>query len=153
MKTVLILGSGAGGTMVATKLRHELDESEWKITVIDKHPQHDYQAGWLFIPFGVYSMDDCVKPKSDFIPKGVDFVIDEITNIDPANKLVKTKSGQYGYDWLVISTGCRIVPEEIDGMMDSWREDIHDFYTPDGAMALYKKLKYFEKGRLVVHPA
>ena len=35
MKKVLILGSGAGGTMVAAKLRKELDPLEWKITVID----------------------------------------------------------------------------------------------------------------------
>ena len=35
MKKVLILGSGAGGTMVAAKLRKELDPLEWKITIID----------------------------------------------------------------------------------------------------------------------
>jgi len=30
MKKIVILGSGAAGTMVAVNLRQELDESEWE---------------------------------------------------------------------------------------------------------------------------
>ena len=51
MRKILILGSGAGGTIVANMLRKELPESEWKITIIDREEQHHYQAGYLFIPF------------------------------------------------------------------------------------------------------
>ena len=71
MKKILILGSGAGGTMVASKLRRELSEAEWKITIIDHDEIHHYQPGWLFIPFGIYGEEDCIKPKRDFIPPGV----------------------------------------------------------------------------------
>ena len=74
MKKIIILGSGAGGVICATKLRSKLDESEWKITVIDRSLKHHYQAGWLFVPFGVYDIKDCVKPQMDFVPKGVNFV-------------------------------------------------------------------------------
>ena len=70
MKKILILGSGAGGTMVASKLRRELSEAEWKITIIDHDEIHHYQPGWLFIPFGIYGEEDCIKPKRDFIPPG-----------------------------------------------------------------------------------
>ena len=42
MKKVLILGSGAGGTMVAAKLRKELSETEWQITIIDHDEMHHY---------------------------------------------------------------------------------------------------------------
>ena len=49
MKNLVILGSGAGGTMVAAKIRKELDEREWKITIIDNDELHHYQPGWLFI--------------------------------------------------------------------------------------------------------
>lgn len=153
MKKLLILGSGAGGVMVATKMAKRLNPKEWKITVIDRSWQHHYQAGWLFIPFGIYSINDCVKPQMDFIPSGVDFVQDEIVNIDPAARKVTCQNGTYDYDWVVVGTGCRIVPEEIDGMMDGWRKDIFDFYTPDGAMALAKKLKHFNKGKLVLNIA
>ena len=153
MKNLVVLGYGAGGTMVATKLREKLKESEWKVTVIDRDWQHHYQPGWLFIPFGIYTQEDCAKPKLDFVLKGIDFVLDEVTNIDPVKKRIKTKKGHYDYDWLVVATGCRIMPGEVEGMREGWGGDIQDFYTPEGAVALYKKWKYFKKGRIVLNIA
>lgn len=153
MKNLVILGSGAAGTMVAAKMRKKLAENEWKITVIDRDIKHHYQPGWLFVPFGIYTLADCIKPKTDFVPRGVDFVLDEITNIDPAAKKVTTKKGSYSYDWLVVSTGCRIAPDEIDGLTDDWGGAIHNFYTPDGAQALCGAMHNFKKGRLVFNIA
>jgi sulfide:quinone oxidoreductase len=153
MKKLLILGSGAGGVMVATQIRKKLDPKEWKITIIDRTWQHSYQPGWLFVPFGIYDIKDCVKPQADFIPAGVTFVQDEITNVDPVKKVVACKGGNHSYDWIVVATGCRIVPEEIDGMLDGWGQDVHNFYTPDGAVALAKKLKHFKEGKLILNIA
>ena len=154
MRKIVILGSGAGGTMVAANLRKELDDSEWQITVIDKNEQHHFQSGYLFIPFGIYSSDDVLKPKRDFIPTGVDFVVDNVTKVDTEQRRLETAKGDsYDYDWLVIATGCRIVPDEVEGMMDVWGEDIFDFYTLEGAVALRKKLKYFDSGRVVLNIA
>jgi len=154
MRKILILGSGAGGTIVANMLRKELLESEWEITIIDRLEQHHYQAGYLFIPFGVYSEHDVIKPKKEFIPKGVNFVLDNVIKINPEERRVETETGgQYNYDWLVIATGCDIAPWEIDGMMDGWGTDIFDFYTLDGSLELYKKLKYFNSGKVVLNIA
>jgi sulfide:quinone oxidoreductase len=154
MRKILILGSGAGGTIVANMLRKELLESEWEITIIDRQEEHHYQAGYLFIPFGVYSEHDVIKPKKEFIPKGVNFVLDNVVKISPDDRQVETETGgQYNYDWLVIATGCDIAPGEIDGMMDGWGTDIFDFYTLDGSLELYKKLKYFDSGKVVLNIA
>jgi NADH dehydrogenase FAD-containing subunit len=38
VKTFLILGAGAGGTMVANKMAKLLDPQEWKIVVVDPDP-------------------------------------------------------------------------------------------------------------------
>ena len=102
MKHLVILGHGTGGTIIAAKMRQRLAEKDWRITVIDRDWQHHYQPGWLFIPFGIYTAADCVKPKSKFVPPGVTLVLDEITEIDPVKKQVKTKKGRYAYDWLVV---------------------------------------------------
>ena len=154
MRKILILGSGAGGTVVANMLRKELLESEWEITIIDRKEQHHYQAGYLFIPFGIYSENDVIKPKKEFIPKGVDFVVDNVVKINKDERRVETEQGrQYDYDWLVIATGCDIVPTEIDGMMDGWHTDIFDFYTLGGALELRKRLKYFDSGKVVLNIA
>ena len=39
MKRIVILGAGSGGTMMANKLRKDLDD-EWSIVIIDKDGNH-----------------------------------------------------------------------------------------------------------------
>ncbi len=117
MGKIVILGAGTAGTIMANKLRRELGRDEWDITVIDKDDKHIYQPGLLFVPFGVYKPEEVVKPRSYFMPKGVDFVVDDITKIDPDNNKVHTKNNEFDYDWLIVGLGCRCVPEEIEGMM------------------------------------
>ncbi len=156
MKKILILGSGAGGTMVAVKLYRLLSSTEWQITIIDKDEMHHYQPGWLFIPFGIYTAQDCMKPKREFIPKGVNYVSDEVVGVDPDKRRVETKKGNYDYDWLIIASGCDIAPDDIEGL-DGWKPDpkgdIHTFFTVEGAVALYNRMKYFKKGRIVFNVA
>jgi len=153
MKQLVILGHGTGGTIIAAKMRQRLAENDWQITVIDRDWQHHYQPGWLFIPFGIYTAADCVKPKAKFVPPGVTLVLDEITEIDPVKKQVKTKRDTYAYDWLVVATGARIMPDEVEGMAEGMGRDIHTFYSQEGAVALYDKLKYFHRGRVVINIA
>ena len=153
MKKIVILGSGCAGTMTAVGLRKKLSESEWDITIIDNDEIHHYQPGWLFIPFGVYTAEDCQKPKREFIPKGVNFIFDEVVGVDPAKRAVEGKRGKYNYDWLVVASGCRVMPGEVEGMMDDWHGNIHDFYTLEGAQTLFEKMKYFKKGRVVLNIA
>ena len=118
MKKLVIVGHGTGGTIIATKMRQILPEREWEITVIDKDWEHHYQPGWLFIPFGIYTREDCVKPRTKFVPAGVNFVMDDIVAIDPEKKQVKTKQDTFPYDWLVVATGCRIAPEEVETALE-----------------------------------
>lgn len=153
MKHLVILGHGTGGTIIAAKMRQRLAEQDWQITVIDRDWQHHYQPGWLFIPFGIYTAADCVKPKSKFVPPGVTLVLDEITEIDPVKKQVKTRRDTFAYDWLVVATGCRIMTDEVEGMDEGMGGDIHTFYSQEGAVALYDKLKYFHQGRVVINIA
>lgn len=153
MRTIVIIGSGAGGTMVAQNLRKELPEEEFRIVIIDKEESHHYQAGYLFIPFGVYGRQDVLKPKKEFIPQGVEFVLDTVTRIDTANRRVETLLGSYEYDWLVVATGCRIKPDEVEGLPEIWQKGAFDFYTLEGAQRLRKELKYFDSGKIVLNIA
>jgi sulfide:quinone oxidoreductase len=68
MKKLLILGAGTAGTMVANRLSKLLDLDEWQVTMVDNNPIHYYQPGYLFLPFGVYTRKDVVKPKRDYVP-------------------------------------------------------------------------------------
>ncbi len=152
MKHLLILGAGTAGTIISNILARRLDGQEWRITVVDKDDEHYYQPGFLFVPFGFLTRKDIVKRKSKFIPKRVEFIVSGIEGIDPrANKVSLADGRSLPYDFLIVATGAEIEPGETPGMLDEWRETIHDFYTPDGAEALAAKLPEFKGGRLVIH--
>jgi sulfide:quinone oxidoreductase len=154
MKKLLILGAGTAGTMVANRLARLLDTDEWHITLVDQDETHYYQPGLLFIPFGIYSKNDVIKPKRDFIPSGTELIMSPIEIIDPDHNQVKlAKSGRLlNYDVLVITTGCQVHPEQTPGLKEhEWRESIHEFYTIEGALALAKHLRNWQGGRMVLN--
>jgi sulfide:quinone oxidoreductase len=154
MKKLLVLGAGTAGTMVVNRLNRLLDQDEWKITIVDQHETHYYQPGFLFIPFGMYSKNDVIKPKRDFIPHNVEMIVSEIELIEPEHNRVQiAKDGRtLNYDFLVIATGARIRPDQTPGLAGhEWRKSIHDFYTIEGAVELARHLRTWPGGRLVVN--
>lgn len=154
MKRIVILGAGTAGTIVANKLSHELDLTEWKITIVDQSEVHYYQPGFLFIPFGIYGKNDVMRPRRDTIPRGVELVISEIDVIEPHNNrvLLKKEGRVLAYDFLIVATGTRVVPQETPGLAEhEWRKSIFDFYTVDGADALHKHLRTWQGGRVVLN--
>lgn len=154
MKTLLILGAGTAGTMVANKMAGQLDPAKWRIIIVDRDETHYYQPGLLFIPFGIYTPKDVVKPNRNFIPPNVEMVHADIQVIEPQENRVRlAPEGDYlSYDQLVIATGSAIHPEETEGMLNgAWQENIFDFYTLEGATALSRFLKFWKGGRLVLN--
>jgi sulfide:quinone oxidoreductase len=153
MKKILILGAGTAGTMILNKLNNALDKHEWELTIVDQDETHYYQPGLLFIPFGIYSRTDVIKPKRDYFPTGVNVVFEDIDRIEPTrNRVLLQDKRVLAYDYLIIATGSRIAPEETEGLMGRlWRKNIFDFYTIDGACALREFFKRWEGGDLVVN--
>jgi sulfide:quinone oxidoreductase len=153
MKRLLILGAGTAGTMAANRMRRLLDDDEWKITIVDQHEAHYYQPGFLFIPFGMYSKNDVIKPRRDFIPAGVELIMSAIDVVDADHKRVRLADERsLPYDFLIIATGAQTYPEQTPGMVDgAWRKTIFDFYTLEGALALARHLRTWQGGRMVVN--
>jgi sulfide:quinone oxidoreductase len=156
MKRLLVLGAGTAGTMIVNRLVHELDGQEWKITIVDSEETHYYQPGFLFIPFAIYNKADVMKPRRNTLPQGVEVIISPIEVIEPEHNRVRIAldNRTLTYDYLIIATGSRTVPEETPGLAEhEWRKSIYDFYTVDGAVALQKALRTWEGGRMVVNIA
>lgn len=153
MKNLLILGAGTAGTMMANHLVSKLPEKEWTITIVDQYKTHYYQPGFLFLPFDIYTTKQVKKKGEKFIPKGVKYIQEKIELIKPEKNEVLLAQGEVlPYDILIVATGSKIVPEEIEGMAGpAWHKNIFDFYTYEGAKALRNKLREWEGGKLVVH--
>lgn len=153
MRKIIILGAGTAGTMMANHLRKELESHSCKIDIIDEREEHYYQPGFLFLPFDIYKPEDIIKPIEDFIPSGVNLTREKINKIVPEENFVLLANGErMEYDILIVATGAKIAPEEIEGMNgEGWQKDVFDFYTFEGALALRNKLREWEGGKLLVH--
>ena len=153
MRNLVILGAGTSGTMMANHLISRLQKKEWNITIVDQFKTHYYQPGFLFLPFDIYTTKQVKKKGKKFIPKGVKYIQKKIELIQPnENKIQLEGDIELNYDILIVATGTKIAPGEIEGMDGPmWHKNIFDFYTYEGAKALRNKLREWEGGKLVVH--
>lgn len=153
MKQLLILGAGTAGTMMAARMSRRLPPNEWAITMVDRDDDHIYQPGLLFVPFGTYRPEELVRPRTQYVPAGVNFVLGDLDRVEPDTKRVYLADGRaLPYDILVIATGSHIHPEATEGLTGpGWRKTAHDFYSMEGAVALARALDATSAGRIVLN--
>ena len=151
-KTIVVLGGGTGGTLIANRLRRMLDRSAVAIVVIDADDEHVYQPGLLFVPFGKAEPGRLTRQRQRQLRSGVTFRQAAVDRVDlDGNEVLLAGGDRIGYDVLVIATGARLVPQETEGLTGpGWMERVFTFYTLDGAVALRHALAEFDGGRLAV---
>jgi sulfide:quinone oxidoreductase len=151
-KHVVILGAGTGGTLTANRLRKRHRREDVAITVVDQDDRHVYQPGLLFLPFGLTSAEDIVRPRAAQLRDGIDYHQSPIDRVDLDGRLVHLIDGaDLAYDVLVVATGATLLPEETEGLTGpGWGETVHTFYTVEGAEALRSALADFDGGRIAV---
>jgi sulfide:quinone oxidoreductase len=151
MHRIVILGGGVGGTLTANllvrKLRRAIDAGDVEIMVVDAHGQHVYQPGFMYIAMGGERAAALQRPERSLLDKRVTLIVQEVVAIDPAGRQVELGDGlRLGYDSLVLATGSRIVPEEIE----HFTTEAHHFYSAEAAERLRGALDAFTGGRIVI---
>jgi sulfide:quinone oxidoreductase len=151
-KRIVVLGGGTGGTLLANRLRRQLDRAAAEIVVVDADDKHIYQPGLLFVPFGLARPEALVRSRQQQLRAGVEFHCAAVDHVDLENDVVLLADGtSLGYDVLVVATGARLMPEETEGLLGpGWLEKVFSFYSLDAAVPLRHALAEFQGGRLVV---
>jgi sulfide:quinone oxidoreductase len=149
---ILIVGGGLGGTIVANglgrQLGAELASGAVSVTMLGDSERHLYQPGLLYLPFGRMREAELFREQRKVLNHRVIFHVDPAVNVDVDKQEVKTASGKsHGYDYLVLATGSRLVPEEVPGMA----EGAHWFYDLAGAHKMRDALSAFAGGKVVVN--
>jgi sulfide:quinone oxidoreductase len=151
-KKILIVGGGLAGTIIANglcrSLGRRLKTGEVAITMIGASDKHMYQPGLLYVPFGKFREEELFRDQRKVLDNRVPYFVDPATKIDVDAKVVTCKSGKtHTYDYLVIATGSRIMPQNIPGMA----EGAHWFYDLEGARKMRDALDKFEGGKIVIN--
>ncbi len=148
---ILIVGGGMGGTILANNLARrlapEMRSGKVKLTMVAASDKHMYQPGLLYLAFGRVTPDELYRDQASLLEPGIEFQVDPVEAFDLDHNSVRTKSGKtHGYDILVIATGSRPVPEMIPGLA----ENAETFYTEETAVKMFKRLREFQGGRVVI---
>ena len=151
-KTILIVGGGLAGTIVANglcrQLGGQLRSGAVNITMLGNTDTHMYQPGLLYVPFGRIREHEMFREQSRVLDRRITFFVDPAKAIDAEKKQVMTEKGRtFKYDYLVLATGSRIMPQAIPGM----QEGAHWFYDLEGARKLRDTLNAFQGGKIVVN--
>ena len=151
MQRILILGGGVGGTLTANllvkRLRRRIKSGEVTITVVDQTGKHVYQPGFMYIAMGGERASSLQRSERALLDPRVTLVVGEVENVDEPGRMVHLVDGQrLGYDFLVLATGSRIVPETID----HFTSEAYHFYTAEAATRLRTALDAFDGGRIVI---
>jgi sulfide:quinone oxidoreductase len=151
MQRIVILGGGVGGTLTANllakRLRSRIDRGAVELVVVDQTGAHVYQPGFMYIAMGGERAERLQRPERSLLDHRISLLVGEIERVDPTYQRVHLKDGtELGYDFLVIATGARIVPEAIDHFVT----EAHHFYTAEAALELRRALDRFNGGRIVI---
>jgi len=143
---VVVLGGGVGGTLAANllskRLRRDVD-----VTVVDPTGMHVYQPGFLYVALGQANGRWLARDERTLLRKDIDLLVDKAAKIDASSKTIQLQQGDVlDYDFLIISTGARVVPETVPGLLESGQH----FYTLDAALRLREELRRFSGGKLLV---
>lgn len=145
---VAILGAGVGGSIVANRLARRLRRAEADVLVVEATGRHVYQPGLLYLPFGMGSPDALARPARRVLSSRVELLQGTVTAIDPGAHTIRVDGETVTYDWLVLATGSRLVPERIPGFATA-----HHFYDLEAATRLRDALQGFSGGQIVVGPS
>lgn len=111
---ILILGGGTAGISVAARLRR-LEQGD--VAVIEPSDLHYYQPLWTLVGGGCAPIQESVRSEAEVLPRGVVWIQDAATEIDPDAKVVTTAHGErVGYDFLVVAPGIQLDWEKVSGM-------------------------------------
>jgi sulfide:quinone oxidoreductase len=143
---IVVVGGGVGGTLAANLLSKELGRDA-RVTVVDPAGMHVYQPGFLYVALGQANGRWLARDERTLLRPDVELAVEAAERVDPDEGTVAlARGGGLPFDYLVLATGSRLVPESVPGL----KEGSYDFYSLEGAQRLREALRAFRGGRILV---
>lgn len=144
-KSIVVLGGGIGGIIVANKLRSELPSSV-NITLIERNKIHTFAASYLWLMVGLRKAEKISVPVRKLISKDVNIIFEEVKKIDTGRNRIQTENNEINYDYLIVALGA-----ELDNkFLNKGQDGIHNFYSFYGAQKLREELNKIQSGEIII---
>ena len=143
-KTIVVLGGGTGGLVVARRLARE--KGGHKIVLVERDPVYRFAPSFLWVMSGARRPEQVTADLRRLTRHGVELVQAEVQTIEPDTGRVGTSTGSIPYDQLVVALGAELAPDALSGFGAA----AHSVYTLEGAVGAARALEDFEGGRVAV---
>jgi sulfide:quinone oxidoreductase len=117
-----------------------------KITVIDKKDWFMVGFAKLWIINGTRTFENSIGSLNELSKKEINFIKEEILEINSQNKIIKTDSQNIKFDFLIISTGVVLAPQKIPGLV----ENGFNLYDHNQLLEIRDKLESIESGKIAI---
>lgn len=144
-KTILVLGGGVGGLVTANELRRRLGK-EHRILLVDRDNKHVFWPSLLWLQVGLREPAQIVRDLAVLKQKDIEVLKGEVSSIDAARKTVAVNGTELHADYLIVSLGAQLAPEQVPGLVQGG----YNLYSLEGATAIRDARKSLTRGSLVV---
>jgi len=116
MAHIVILGAGIGGLPAAYEAREALGD-EHRITVINAEPYFQFVPSNPWVAVGWRNRDDITFPIAPYVErKNIGFIAQSVERVDAEANLLELADGEtVDYDYLIITTGAKLMFDEVEG--------------------------------------
>ncbi len=142
---IVILGGGFGGITAARELRRLLGPDHM-ITLIDRRAEFFMGLRKLWMLAGKATRADGERRLDLLRSQGIGVRQAVVTEIDGAARQVRTTSGDYPFDYLIVALGAEPRPDLVAGFSPA----AFDLYDPAGVERLAPVLEEFTGGVVAV---
>lgn len=113
---------------------------------------HYYQPLWTLVGAGIKDLPSSARDMGSVMPKGVDWIKDSCTEIDPKNNTVNLAgaSGSIKYEFLVVAAGLNIDWDKVEGLTEALETPgVCSNYSPRTVHKTFKAIENLQKGNAI----
>lgn len=144
-KTILVLGGGIGGVVVATQLRKKLP-NEHRVVLIERETDHVFSPSLLWLMIGQRTAEKISRPIENLEKSGIELIRGEISKIEPGTHSIVIGEKELSGDYLIVALGAELNPQAIPGLTEAG----YNLYSLEGAQALCNDRLKIKSGKIVV---
>ncbi|HEY8503484.1 MAG TPA: FAD/NAD(P)-binding oxidoreductase [Gemmataceae bacterium] len=143
---ILIVGGGTGGITAAAQLRRA--ERSLDIAVVEPSEKHYYQPIWTLVGAGVFGKEVSERREKDYIPPGVTWYRDAVTEFRPEENALLTRDGRrIAYDYLIVAAGIQINWDQVKGLKENiGRNGVCSNYSFETVDSTWECVRNFKEG-------
>src|SRR5258708_20164397 len=150
---IVLVGGGSAGITTAARLVKLLHKERLKarILIIDPAENHFYQPIWTLVGAGVYPKEVSRRKEKDLIPRGVDWLQEEVIEFNPdLNEVVTRQGTRVSYRHLVVGTGLKLDWDKIPGLAESIGKNVVcSNYSYNTVESTWKNIREFRSGTAI----